>query len=79
MKLTSTSEATSVRTDSSASRGASREIVADARLLFPQGSEVKIDDRVDVLGHSLKVVSVFPRQALGGRLDHYQVDLMVWA
>lgn len=79
VKLTQVSEATSVRTDSSASRGAGREIIADARLLFPKTTDVGIDDKVEVMGVELKVLSVFPRTTIGGKHDHNQVDLMVWA
>ena len=79
VKLTQVSEPTSVRTDSSASRGAAREIIADARLLFPRTVDVNIDDKVEVMGMSLKVLSVFPRTTIGGQHDHNQVDLMVWA
>lgn len=79
VKLTQASEKTSVRTDSSASRGAAHEITADARLLFPPSSGVKIDDKVEVHGFSLKVISVFPRVSVTGRYDHDQVDLNVWA
>lgn len=79
VKLTQVSEPTSVRTDSSASRGAAREIIADARLLFPKTTAVGIDDKVEIMGVSLKVLSVFPRTTIGGQHDHNQVDLMVWA
>lgn len=79
VKLTSVSEATSVRTDSSASRGSAREIVADARLLFGPKTKINIDDKVDVMGFSLKVLSIFPRLTIGGRHDHNQIDLAIWA
>lgn len=79
VKLTQLSEPTSVRTDSSASRGAGREVLADARLLFPKTTEVSIDDKVEVMGVELRVLSVFPRTTIGGQHDHNQVDLMVWA
>lgn len=79
VRLVDASERTSVRTDSSASRGRAREIQSDARLLFPPGSTVKIDDQVELLGSTLKITSVFPRYDVQGRFHHYQVDGMIWA
>ena len=78
VKLTAASEPTSVRTDSSATRGAAREVLADARLLFPVHTKIAIDDKVEVLGHNLRVLSVFPRLTIGGSHDHNQVDLSIW-
>lgn len=79
VKLTVGGEKTSVRADSSASRGAAREIVADARLLMMPNSKVEIGDRVVLLGQSLRVLDIFPRHNITGRLEHLQVDLDVWA
>jgi len=78
VKLTLGAEKTSVRADSSASRGAAHEFVADARLLFPSDSKIAVNDRVELGGYRLKVVSIFPRFGLDGEIDHYQVDLAVW-
>jgi len=78
VKLSALSGPTSVRTDSSASRGSASEKTADARLLFAHGT-VKIDDKIDIHGHSLRVISIDPKVRLGGGIDHDQVDLIVWA
>jgi hypothetical protein len=66
---------TSVRADSSASRGRSDESTADAVLLFPSAEDVQAGDLVTVNGMALEVVTVEFRYTLQGRLDHYQVDL----
>lgn len=79
VKLNAVSERTSVRTDSSASRGFGREIVADARLLFPTSTRVEIDDKVEIAGIKLTVLSKSPRFDVSGKIDHMQLDLMVWA
>lgn len=79
VKLIATVQKSSVRADSSASRGNAREIVADARLLFSPPIVPNIGDRVIVAGVDLRAVSVFPRFDVVGRLHHYQVDLNVWA
>ena len=78
VKLDIISEKTTVRTDSSASRGRAHEIEADARLLFESHIELDRNDRVDVMGHSLRVVAIFPRLDVHGDHDHNQVDLMAW-
>ena len=71
-------EKTSVRTDASATRGNAAETTVRARLLFPNYFEPATNDRVTVLGRELKVVSIFPRVGVPGRVDHYQVDCETW-
>lgn len=78
VKLEQGTTKTSVRTDSSASRGSAQEIVADARLMFPVGVILKPGDRVRIHGVLLTVVSVFPRHAVTGRFDHWQVDCNIY-
>lgn len=66
---------TSVRADSSASRGNAEERVTKARFLFPAKFEPQIGDEVLVHGIKTRVVSVFPRFfVLRNKVDHYQVD-----
>ena len=72
-------EKTSVRSDSSATRGMARENVADARLMFPANTDIEMGDRIDIQGVSLRTMSVFPRHAVSGKFDHYQVDAMIWS
>lgn len=78
VKLNGKSEKTSVRADSSASRGAADEMQYDARLLFTKFSKIEIGDKVELLGFVLRVESRFPRLTVHGALDHYQVDLSIW-
>lgn len=79
VKLEESSGKTSVRTDSSASRGSAQEITTDARLLFPAYVALKQGDRIRHGNFNLTVVSVAPRYNVLGRLDHWQVDCNVWA
>lgn len=69
---------TSVRTDSSASKGAARDETINARLLLPASTSVLAGDRISVLNYDLSVQTVFPRHNVFGRLDHYQVDCEIW-
>ena len=70
---------TSVRADSSASRGQAIETVAQSRLLFSPGVVLNLGDRVIIHGFKLEVESVYPRFDVQGRQDHWQVDLNIWA
>jgi len=72
-------EKTSVRADSSGSRGNAEEIVADARLLFPPDTQITIGDLVNLFATDLRVLNLMPRLSVAGQLDHYQVDLERWA
>lgn len=79
VRLSSESIKTSVRADSSATRGAARETEMIARLLFLPSVGISVGDRVTVSGLSLKVAGVQPRFNIQGRLDHNQVELSAWA
>lgn len=79
IKLNSRNVKTAVRADSSASRGAGREITVDAVLLMERMTTVKMDDIVVVADVSVKIVGVYPRHDINGRLDHYQVEGMAWS
>lgn len=76
--LRASSEKTTVRADSSASRGSARETVVDARLLFLPIEAVQVNDVVVVAGISVRVIGVFPRFDIGGRHDHDEVDGALW-
>lgn len=78
IKLEITIEHSSVRADSSASRGAAREFQGSATLLFPASVSVQHDDLVEVAGHKLRVLGTFPRHNLQGVLDHYEVTCGIW-
>ena len=79
VKLEQKTDKTSVRTDSSASRGSAQEILADARFLFPKNVDLAEGDRIKFGGFTLTVVSVWPRHRVTGELDHWQVDCNIWA
>ena len=79
VRLTSRSEKTSVRADSSASRGNARELQADAVILLTIHTKARIDDVVEVSGVKLKITSIFPQHDVNGRLDHYEVEAHIWS
>lgn len=75
-------EKTSVRADSSASRGNAEETVADARLLFkPDVAMVKGDlVEIPMPGDSItiRVTRIFRRIDVGGKPHHLDVEGSLW-
>lgn len=69
---------TSVRADSSASRGAAEELRHEARLMMPVKVKPRLYDRVEVGGWDIEIKEVIPRWDIFGKLDHYQVDGDRW-
>src|SRR3569833_3178731 len=79
VKLLITNTKTSVRADSSASRGNARELHADCVLLLRPNTLVKIDDIVEIAEAKFKVSGRFPRHDAAGRLDHVEIHAMMWS
>jgi len=79
VKLVITSDKTSVRADSSASRGNSKETEANSVILLAPTTEAKIDDIIDVAGARLQIVGKSPQHDVTGRLDHYEVIAQIWS
>lgn len=68
---------TSVRADSSASRGSADEVAATrAVILVPAFVSVGLGDRfTDAIGERFFISSLHPRYSVGGVLDHYELAL----
>jgi hypothetical protein len=79
IRLEEMSNKTSVRADSTASRGSAKETVTASRMLFPASLTLNAGDVVKVLGRTLTVQSTWPRHDVSGRFDHWQVDLEIHA
>ncbi|MCP1540062.1 hypothetical protein [Methylorubrum extorquens] len=78
LSLTPKIEKTSVRTDSSASRGNAEEEVAAAKILFQVAAKPGRGDRFVVAETVLRIEAVTPRFDTFGKLDHYEVALVFW-
>lgn len=76
--LSMVDQKTSVRTDSSASRGNADEVVFKAKILFPAGTAIFDGDRFVINGQKLRVKAIEPRYAVPGNLDHLEVDFDRW-
>lgn len=64
---------TSVRADSSASRGNARELEADVLVLVFPNTTAEIDAILDLAGDRFRVISKHGRYSLRGALDHYEL------
>lgn len=68
---------TTVRADSSASRGSADETVSVARILIVPFVVPNRGDRFDFDDMSFEIVSTHGRRSVSGELDHYECDLQV--
>lgn len=72
------SEKSSVRADSSGSRGNALEIVADLKILLGPKTTAKHDAIVELHGNQFVVKSIAARFNIAGKLDHYEVLCTYW-
>lgn len=78
INLNSKSEKTSVRADSSASRGSADELTSQKmKILIPVFVTVGIGDRFVFDGVKYDIISRHPRRSVFGDLDHYECDIEV--
>lgn len=73
--LKKVAQKTSVRADSSASRGAADEIVSNARILVPAYIVIEIGDEFEFDGNRFRVMTKHVRRSVFGRVDHIECDL----
>lgn len=74
VRLKTVMDRTTVRADSSATRGHAYEWVSQSRFLLRPSTLAQEGDRLTVNGAAVRIVSMFPRHDVNGRLDHYEVD-----
>lgn len=79
VKLNNRSEKSTVRADSSGSRGAAQEVLADIVLLFKAPNAPQLEDRITIDGMQVIVTARMPRHLVTGAIDHYQVECEKWA
>jgi hypothetical protein len=79
VKLDIKNTKTSVRADTSASRGNARELIADSVILLTKNTVANIDDIIEVSGATLRIASKFPRHNVSGELDHYEITATNWS
>lgn len=78
IKLDTTVQPTSIRTDKSGSKSFADEPTVSARILsdtlLPHDAVVSIG----LVAERYRVMGVFPRYDMDGRVNHYQIDLTLW-
>lgn len=79
VKLVISNEKSSVRADSSASRGNAMELEATSVILLQTSSQAKIDDIIALSGVKLRIMARHPRYDVAGRLDHYEIHATMWS
>lgn len=79
VSLMARSQKTSVRADSSASRGNATELESSGTLILSPMTQARLDDVVTVAGNRLRIVTFSPQFDLNGRLDHHEVEVINWS
>lgn len=77
IKLINKTKRTTVRADSSGSRGHAQEEVADAMFLVSKNTKIELEDRIEVAGIKLIVEWKQPRFNVMSRLDHYEIGCKI--
>lgn len=79
VKLIVSNEKSSVRADSSASRGNARELEANSVILVGAATAARVDDIIEVSGFRLRIMAMQPRYDTTGRLDHFEIKATMWS
>lgn len=79
VKLILTATHTTVRTDSAGTKGHAQEITSNTVILVRPGSEIRIDDKLVIHDHPLRVIGRHPRYTVSGRLDHHELQCEAWS
>jgi hypothetical protein len=79
VRLELRSEKTSVRADTSATRGNARELQADLVLLMVKNTKACIDDILELRGQQFRIIAMQERYDTFGRSDHFEVSAQVWS
>jgi hypothetical protein len=79
IKMTNLAQHSSVRQDTSPSRGSAMQLESDATLAFLPTTVLELDDVISVAGFQLRVRGKSPKYSLQGTLDYYLVETIVWS
>lgn len=79
VKLVLTSTRSTVRADSSATRGNARELQAQSIILLSPRTHAHINDIIEIGDVRLRIEGIFARHDVLGRLDHYEINAAVWS
>jgi hypothetical protein len=79
VSLTARSEKTSVRADSSATRGNANELEADGVILLSPKTAAVIDAVATVAGQRVRIAALTRQFDLAGRPDHLEASVIHWS
>ncbi|TSP13951.1 hypothetical protein [Cupriavidus campinensis] len=69
---------TSVRADSSATRGNAEEMVAAGQILLTKATRAGHNDIVEIYGIKYLITGKSPQVSVRGELDHWLITLVTW-
>lgn len=79
VKFIVNNEKSSVRADSSASRGNAQELEADGVFLLPTTTKADVDDLIEIGEHRMRVKGRHGRFNTAGQLHHYEIHCTYWS
>lgn len=79
VSIKDTSAPTSVRADSSGSRGAAEQHEAAAKVLIPPQFAIQRGDVLRIADMKVQITTIEPRRDIFGKLDHNEVDCEIHA
>lgn len=79
VKFMVSNEKSSVRADSSASRGNAMEMQADGVFLMRTNTAADIDDLIEIDEHRMRVMGRHRRYNAAGGFHHYEVHCTYWS
>jgi hypothetical protein len=78
VELVILAEKSSVRADTSASRGSAIEMETKSKFLLSKTSAAEVNDAIIFAGNRFRIVSRFPRYNARGSFDHYEITCSYW-
>lgn len=78
IRLDTTVQPTSIRTDKSGSKSRADEVIFQGRVLVHPKHTVQQGQIMEISGTRYRIVSVWPRYEMNQMLHHWQVDLSAW-
>lgn len=79
VNLNIVSNKSSVRADSSASRGSAMEFESNSIILLTVRTKARIDDVIEIDGFKLRIIGMAPCHDVAGKLDHYRAEAQMWS
>ncbi len=79
VRLRNFNEKSSVRADSSASRGNAREMQASVLILLQANTQAEHDCVIELNKDQYRIMSMHARFNIAGKVDHYEVECTYWS